>query len=734
MYMSPEQAALSSVDVDTRSDIYSLGVLLYELLTGTTPYDRELLNSASFDEVRRIIREQEPTKPSTKIRTLGKTAEKISGFRGTSATQLTQVLQGDLDWIVMKALDKDRNRRYETAREFASDIQRYMNDELVIARPPSTLYRLQKVTRRHKVLFASAAAVLASLILGLIATSTQAYRAASAEKEARQAQQQESLHRAEAEEAQQDAERLRANEQDLRKRAESERLYARRRAYASDMNLASLALKENNFGRARQLLNRQRPEPGEDDLRCWEWRLLWQQCQGDVVFELPQHANSINALALNKQSTRIAAGDWDGLIKVYDVGTGQEVAQIDEGGPVRGLKFINDDQHLISGGGNVKIWEVNEGKLIHSIEIRGNCRDFAVAPDDSSFAAMHNDQVSVWDMETKNRGYEFETEHIYGDHPGRLTYSHDGRFLAIGDPGGSVRIVAITSGKIAKQFTAHEIGITAIAFSPDDQLIATSAGYSSQLIRIWEVESGELIAEKEGHTEWVSDLVFSRDGNQLISASADQTVRIWDVANRQPTKTLRGHELEVWAVIRDDEHKLFVSGGKDGTINFWDPEKPTCDVPYTTSSVPLTDMQFMPNGKSFVVLKQDRTIALWDSETVKEIEPLTQFGNDNQSVNLSPDGRWCLVESVQGDVKVYDFRRRSIVTRLPVSRGRPLITFLADGKTVAQSRSRQRAILVDDRLAHAEGIEVSRITDGNARRLARRSARRLCNGGNSLST
>lgn len=167
IYMSPEQAELSGLDIDTRSDIYSLGVLLYELLTGTTPFESDRLKKVAFDEMRRIIREEEPQKPSTRLSMLGETLSSVSLKRKTEPRRLPALVRGDLDWIVMKALEKDRNRRYETASEFGQDIQRHLRDEPVVAGPPTLAYRVRKfVYRRRKALLTGIGSFL-FLVAGL---------------------------------------------------------------------------------------------------------------------------------------------------------------------------------------------------------------------------------------------------------------------------------------------------------------------------------------------------------------------------------------------------------------------------------------------------------------------------------------------------------------------------------------------------------------------------------------
>ena len=221
LYMSPEQAQLNNLDVDTRSDIYSLGVLLYELLTGTTPVEKKRFKEAAWEEIKRIIREEEPPRPSTRLSS-SHILTSLAAGRHSEPVRLTKLVRGELDWIVMKSLEKDRTRRYETANGFAMDIQRYLAGEPVLAAPPSARYRLRKFARKYRAALTTAAALALLLVAGVAVSTWQAVRATRAETAARSAEQDAVLAQHTAAERA-EGERLAKLDAQARRRAEAER-------------------------------------------------------------------------------------------------------------------------------------------------------------------------------------------------------------------------------------------------------------------------------------------------------------------------------------------------------------------------------------------------------------------------------------------------------------------------------------------------------------------------------
>jgi serine/threonine protein kinase len=342
-YMSPEQASLNNLDIDTRSDVYSLGVLLYELLTGTTPVDRKSLAKAALLEVLHIVREVEAPRPSAKLSTLD-TLPSVAANRGTEPARLSRLMKGELDWLVMKALEKDRTRRYDTANGLARDIQRYLADEVVEARPPSVAYRVSKFVRRHKGQVIAASLVLLALLGGFVGTTLGLFEARRQEQLARdETGKKEKALRAEAERVK---ERDEANNE------------LKHRLGVSAMVLANAAYDNRDFKLAAERLDK--VPVGQ---RGWEWRYLKRQLRGGI-FTLYGHQDPVTSVAFSPDGTRIVTGSGGQhepfKAKVWDARTGIHLFDL-KGLPPRvpgvnipvvSVAFSADSKRIVTAGGD----------------------------------------------------------------------------------------------------------------------------------------------------------------------------------------------------------------------------------------------------------------------------------------------------------------------------------------------------------------------------------------------
>ena len=673
-YMSPEQAEMSGLDIDTRSDIYSVGVLLYELLTGRTPFDANELMSQGIDAMRKTIREEDPVRPSTKFATLqGEDLTTTAKRRSSDRSKLLHQLKGDLDWIVMKCLEKDRTRRYETANGLAMDLKRHLNNETVTARPPSKLYEFQKTYRRHKVGFTATVAIIVVLVGGVLVSSWEAARAIKAKSDAE-------ASRSEAVKAQ-------AGEARLRERAEVDELAARQRAYASDMNVAMQALNADNLGRTVDLLNRQRPQPGQKDLRGWEWRYLWGQSRSDAIFTLGQEPSEINSLAVSPDGVSLAVGSYHrGGVALWDLRTRRMLVRLSENAGDAKAAFsptepllafaATDSSGPAAGRPTLHLWNTATRQAVTDVPLEdARCEALAFSKDGRTLLtatalARQGGHMALWrpDDGTKIAGFPTDSSSSLPATAFAVTPDFSLAAYTFGPPSpGHIRVLDMHSGHEIWSAAAADVFVTALAFSPDGKTLASGAGFTEKDIRLWDVATGKEIGRLEGHQIWISSLVFSRDGTQLISSSADQTIRVWDIASRRCLNVLHGHRQEVWRLACLPDGKTLVSGGKDGTVCFWDTSIPTVAESRATISDNVTTWRFAPDSQSLFTLNLRGEVKRWSGFGYSQSELLFQIGAVRAApvsfYKFSGEARLLAASAESNTFNVWDVARRGLQQR-----------------------------------------------------------------------
>jgi serine/threonine protein kinase/WD40 repeat protein len=505
LYVSPEQAGMSGLDIDTRTDIYALGVLLYELLTGATPFDRQRLRTAPYDEIRRIIREEEPPRPSTRFSTQGQASATVSANRQSDAKRLSQLFRGELDWIVMKALEKDRNRRYDTASAFAADVQRYLHDEPVQACPPSLGYRLGKFVRRNRGPVLAASLVGLALVGGIIGTTWGLIRTSNARAAA--------VHEAEQKEAASAA--ARQSERDAKDQlflALLNQARAVRYSRQTGQRLDSLAA----VAQAAQI----RPDERLRDEAIAALTLP------DVRRVPGWHSSppGTNPVAYGGQYRLYARTDTPGSISIRSIPDDQEIQCI-ASGPISGkyLAFSPDERFLLGlgEGYTLRVWRVADGQPALRDEFR-LCRSHAFSPDGRRLAVGQQEWVLYFDLAT---GLEVKRWRLPAQ-AHTLAFHPDNRELAVGYFGSSTASVYdAASGALVADLPVGTMNDQVVAWHPDGKRLAVTG--SDPRIQIWNVAAKRKVATLEGHAQHVTAVTFHPDGELMASHGWDGQLLLW---------------------------------------------------------------------------------------------------------------------------------------------------------------------------------------------------------------
>jgi WD40 repeat protein/serine/threonine protein kinase len=695
-YMSPEQALAKRVVIDHRTDVYSLGATLYELLTLAPAFggrDRqELLRQIAFEE---------PRPPR----------------------RLNPALPAELETVVLKALAKNPDERYATAGELADDLERFLKDEPIRARRPTLAQRARKWARRHRPVVATAALAAVLLLLSAVGGMAANIHLLSREQEQTQSALRETRR------VNQALERALEREGGL--------------LYQCRIGLAQRLWEGHNPARAEQLLD-ECPRAR----RAWEWHYLKGLCHSALWTVRPDRASLFDGVAFSPDGRLLAAVDVNEGLFVWDLATRVEVFALRK--PLRfasSVAFSPDGRRLAvasgfsgSGGGEVWAWDVASGREVLNVKAhKAQVFSLAFSPDGRRLATASYDKTAkVWDADTG--GELLALPPHAGVWHRCLAYSPDGKYLATGGPWQALKLWDAATGRELHTFAGHTAAVLCVAFSPKGDLLV-SAGVD-RTARVWDLKARKPVATYAGHSGEVHTVAFTPDGRYVITGSHDQTVRVWAATTGKDHRTYRGHAEWVKGVAVAPDGKSLASAGHDGAVRVWDltrPQEarvlPAAKIPWGVAFSPdsrllaaacVTEglggelrvwepgtgreraripahrggahaVAFSPDGRLLASGGQDGAVKLWDADTGREFRTLRAAGARVYRVAFSPTGEHVACCGTPESVTVWEAAGGREVFTTKGRRGEPLycLAFSPDGRSLAWERNRGEVTFLD---------------------------------------
>ncbi len=617
-YMSPEQADPNIQDIDTRSDVYSLGVILYVLLTGLQPFETKRHRRKSVEEWLRELREDEPPRLSSRVSADRETANNRASARGANIKQLTQQLHGDLEWIALKALERDRDRRYGTPSELAADLRRYLNDEPVLARPANAGYQIRKFVRRHRIAAGFIATSTTLAILASIAALIAVSRGHEAEHQAERALQ-----------------------------AQSRLL----------IEVAAQRLKASDVARAQGIILEvlMNPELAHDRSPAAISAFQEIRAADGQQAVLTGHCDVVLSAVYSPDGTRIVTASFDKTARIWDARTGVQLTVLaGHGEIVVSAGYSPDGLRIVTASADktARIWDAQTGAQLAVLSGHGDHVDSAAYSLDGTriVTASADKTARIWDAQT---GAQLAVLSGHGDRVNSAAYSPDGTRIVTASADKTARIWDTLTGTPLAVLSGHGGRVTAAAYSPDGTRIVTASW--DKTARIWDARSGKQLMVLSGHSQGLWSASYSADNTRIVTASGDETARIWDAQTGAQLAVLSGGNFLTSAAYSPDGSRI-VTASRDRTARIFDARTGAQLAVLSGHGNFVESAAYSPDGTRIVTASDDKTARIWDARTGAQLAVLSGHGDRVNSAAYSPDGARIVTASSDKTARIWDAR------------------------------------------------------------------------------